>query len=190
MPNAKQFPQLADSYWLHSGQPSGTFATPFPQWRVNEDQAAALTTAVMTGVTVPLLEGDVVSTISVFVGATAAGTPTHSWAALYDTASTRNLLAQSTDGATAAIPANGQFDFTLATPQLITKSGVYLAAVCVVASTVPSLASADLGLAVFAGAIGGGTALAQSSGSSLTTTAPATWASPASVRHAPYIVVH
>ena len=63
------------------------------------DTAAALTTQVCTAVAVPVEYGDVISSVTVLVGATAAGTPTNQFAALYSgVATTPALMAQSTDG--------------------------------------------------------------------------------------------
>jgi hypothetical protein len=58
---------------------------------------AALTTQVMTSVAIPLEVGDVVTNLTFLSGATAAGTPTNWWFALYDTSATPALIAQSAD---------------------------------------------------------------------------------------------
>lgn len=56
------------------------------------DSATALTTQIMTCVGVPLYPGDLISKITVMVGATAASVPTNQWAALYSSAATPALL--------------------------------------------------------------------------------------------------
>src|ERR1700752_3906930 len=75
------------------------------------DQAASLVSGKLTYVPIPVQPGDVITKVSVLIGATAASTPTHSWAALYSgQLTTANLLgSQSTDGATAAMAASGRF---------------------------------------------------------------------------------
>jgi hypothetical protein len=156
------------------------------------DSTTALTTAVMTCVGVPLYAGDFISKITVMVGATAGATMTNQWAALYSSAATPALLtgSQSADGTNAAIPAVTALTFTLATPQLITSEGIYYAAIMVKATTVPSLAAQNTVVAVASGAVLTGQAIrAQTSGSALTTTAPATIASPTTVSIVPYVVL-
>ena len=141
---------------------------------------AALTTAVATAVAIPVEVGDVVSKVTVVVGATAAGTPTNSFAALYSGVAVPALLAQSVDGAAAAIAASGAFVFTLATPVLVTAVnapyGFLYASVMVKATTPPTLASTTVATAVAFkwftnGPLGLG-ALAH--GAALASTAPAT----------------
>jgi hypothetical protein len=157
---------------------------------VYTDEAAALTTAVMTCVGVPLYPGDVVSKITVVVGATAAGTPVNQWAALYSSAATPALMAQSADGTSGAIAASAAFTFTLATPQAITVEGVFYAAIMVKATTVPSLVSNNTGVAgINAAVLTGMPIRCQTSGSALTTTAPATIAAPTTVAKIPYVVL-
>ena len=157
---------------------------------------AALTTQVATAVAVPVEVGDVITKVTVFVGATGAGTPTNSWAAVYSgVLTTPALLGQSTDGATAAIAASGAFVFTLASPLLITAAnapyGYVYVSVMVKATTPPTLASATIATAVAyqwytnaplkMGAV--------THGSTLTTTAPATIASPTAQAVTPIVVL-
>ena len=155
---------------------------------VYTDEAAALTTQVMTCVGVPLYPGDIISKITVMVGATADGTPTNQWACLYSNAATPVKMSQSADGTNTAIPASTPLTFTLATPQLITSEGLFYAAIMVKATTVPSLVSQNTGVAVGAVLSGQGVRC-QTSGSALTTTAPATIASPTTVAKIPYVVL-
>lgn len=152
------------------------------------DAAAALTTQVMTCIGVPLWPGDIISKISVFAGVTAGATITNQWAALYSSAATPLKLAQSADGLTAAIPALTSLTFTLSAPQLIPSEGIYFAAIMVKAGTVPSLVSQDVGIAMGA-VLAGMPVRCQTSGSALTTTAPATIASPTTVSKIPYVVL-
>jgi hypothetical protein len=143
-------------------------------WRddLTSDVAAALATGVMTLSGIYLQAGDTVSRIGVPIGNTAAGTPTHSWTALYTTAGV--LMGQSADQAAAAIAANGVQDLALVTPQVISTSGVYYAAYMVAATTVPSLLCMVYGRAtVSTGWLTGQSVLAGTAGTALTTTAPA-----------------
>lgn len=155
----------------------------------------ALTTQVATAVAIPVEIGDVISKVTVFVGATPAGTPTNSFAALYSGITVPALLGQSVDGATAAIAASGAFVFTLPAPILVTAAnapyGYIYASVMVKATSVPSLASVTVATAVSYkwytnGPLGLG-ALAH--GSALTTTAPATITGQAAQAVTPIVVL-
>lgn len=147
----------------------------------------ALATGVMTSVPVYLAAGDVVTNINVRSGATAANGPTNQWAALYSNAATPALLAQSTDRTTEAWAANTTRVFALATAQTISVSGVYWIGLMVAASTaVPTL----LGSVAVAPVVTGERNLSQSSGSGLTTTAPATIATPTVKQFAPFFVIN
>ena len=113
---------------------------------------AALTTQVATAVAIPVEIGDVITKVTVFVGATPAGTPTNSWAAIYSGVAIPALLAQSADGLTGAIAASGAYTFTLATPQMVTVAnapqGFWYASIMVKATSTPTLASATTAVAV------------------------------------------
>jgi len=141
---------------------------------------AALTTQVATAVAIPVEIGDVISKVTVLVGATAAGTPTNSFAALYSGLAVPALLTQSVDGGAAAIAASGSFVFTLPAPVLVTAAnapfGYLYASVMVKATVAPTLASTTVATAVaykwFPNSPLGLGALAH--GAALTSTAPAT----------------
>jgi hypothetical protein len=156
---------------------------------ISLDVAAALTTQVMTCVGVPLRAGDVITNIAAKSGATAAGTPTNWWFALYSSAATPALLAQTADQTTGAWAANTAKTLALVTPQTILVDGVYYVAIMMKATTVVSLLCAVLPLAgASAGVLSGDATMAETSGASLTTTAPATIASPTSSVNLPYVV--
>jgi len=145
----------------------------------------ALTTQVMTSVPVYLVAGEVVTNISFRSGATAAGTPTNWWFALYSNAATPALLAQTADQTTTAWAANTTMTKALSAAQTISVSGVYWAAIMVKATTVPTL----LGAIGAPSIVTGERNLSQSSGSSLTTTAPSTIATPTAKDFIPYVVL-
>lgn len=145
----------------------------------------ALTTQVMTSVPIFLAAGDVITNVSVRSGATAADTPTNWFFALYSNAATPALLAQTADQTTGAIAANTTLTVALATAQTISTSGIYWVGIMVKATAVPTL----LGCAVAPAIATGERNLSQSSGSSLTTTAPATIATPTAKNFCPYVVL-
>ncbi len=179
---------VKNTAWLQAGAPAGVWRENFERKMINTD-LAALTTQIMTVVGIPLQAGDVVTNISFKSGATAAGTPTNWWFALYDTSATPVLLAQSADQLTNAWAATATKTLALATAQTISTAGIYYLACMVKATTVPTL----VGFTGFAGGTGGVLAadksLALTSGSALTTTAPATLASPTNVATIPYATV-
>lgn len=126
-----------------------------------QDASAALVSGDLTYVPVPVNVGDPISTVTVQVGATAASTPTHSWAALYSGALTtaKILGTQSTDGTTTAIAASTQLSFTLGSTYIIqpgdigqpltgVSGGYILVGISITASTVPSLMSGTVPTAI------------------------------------------
>ena len=145
----------------------------------------ALTTQIMTSVPIFLQAGDVVTNLSFRSGATAAGTPTNWWFALYSNAATPALLAQTADQTSTAWAASTTKTVALASAQTIRTTGIYWAAIMVKATTVPTLVGAGVAPAIATGE----TSLAQNSGSALTATAPATIASPTAQLFAPYCLI-
>lgn len=183
----KQNGNYYDDGYLLEGSPTNiTLASNLKRTDCTTD-TAALTTQVMLSVALPLQAGDVVTSLTFVSGDTAANTPTNRWVALYSPAGA--LLAQSADQTSGAWAANTAKTVALATPQLITVAGVYYAALMVKATTVPSLLGVTVQNAVAAGALGlGFKILAQTSGSSLVATAPATIASPTTVATIPLVI--
>lgn len=177
--------------FLLSGSPTATFAEDFPHDNITTDLVAALTTAVMTSVAIPLIAGDVITKMSVISGATALATPAHAWMALYSAAGA--LLGQSTDVPAQALAANTVLTHTFASTIAIPTTGVYFAAICIVATVVPTLIGKQAG-AIVAGQLALNTAftfpaLCQTSGAALTTTAPATIVTPTNQIVVPYVVL-
>jgi hypothetical protein len=141
------------------------------------------TSGVMIAVPVPVDVGMTVTYVSVLIGATAASTPTHGFAALYSGTAVASppLIGQSTDGGTSAMPASTRFDYTLTSATTITSAmapyGYVWAAVCsTVTTTVASAITVPCGAAACQYRWFSGTPLYWSitSGSGLTTTAPST----------------
>lgn len=175
-----------DPSWLRQGSPSGPRAQSLSALDCATD-TAALATGVMTSVWVPWQCGELISNITFVSGATAADTPTHWWFALYTGAGA--LLAQSADQTTTAWAANTAKTLALATAQRPTSAAGVYAAVMVAATAAPSLAGITLENAVMAGALRSSVVLAKTSGSSLTTTAPATIATPTTVATIPFCIL-
>lgn len=143
----------------------------------------ALATGVMTSVPIFLYGGETITNISFRSGATAA-TPTAYWFALYSSASTPALLAQTADQTNTAWALNTTKTLALSSPQTITREGIYWVGI-MVTGTPPTL----LGTIGAPAIVTGEQNLSQSSGSSLTTTAPATIASPTAKQFIPYVVL-
>lgn len=168
------------AYLNSAGRPNVFHRANLP--RVGLDDVAALATGVMTSTDLWLNEGDLVTNLTFISAGTAAGTPTAYWFALYDTAGA--LMAQTADQTSTAWAADTVKTLALATAQRITKSGLYKAAINVTATTPPSLVGTVGAKPVLTGEGN----LAQTSGSGLTTTAPATIATPAFKRQVPLAI--
>lgn len=145
-------------------------------------------TGVMHSTAIALQAGDLVTNITFVSGATAADTPTHWFFALYSNAATPALLGQTADKTTTAWAANTAKTLALATPYQVTTAGIYYVSVAMAATAVVTLAGATL-LSVAAAAVTGQKVLAQTSGTGLTGTAPATIATPTTVQTPCYAVV-
>jgi hypothetical protein len=177
---------IKNPQWLSNGQPSGPLRESLPLGRLQATgNLSALSTGVMLSVALPLQAGDVITSLTFLSGATAAGTPTNWWFALYDTAGT--LLRQTADQTSTAWAANTAKTLALSTAYTVPTPGVYRAAVMVAAATPPTIAGVALENAAAAGAVvAGQLILAQTSGSSLAATAPATITSPTTVVNVAY----
>lgn len=143
---------------------------------------AAFADAVMTSVKMPLVAGDVVTSISFVTGATAIGTPAHRFCALYSPAGA--LLRQTAD-ATGAGAANTVLTQALTSPYTITESGIYEVGIAIDCTTPPSA----LGCVVAPAVVSGESAIVRRSGSSLTDTAPATISSPSAAEFCPLVII-
>ncbi|RLL66989.1 hypothetical protein [Streptomyces sp. Z26] len=173
-----------DLGWLNSAgrpDPSEVFhRANLPRTGLDDVPAAA--TGVMCSVALFLHDGDTVSALTFISGGTAGASLTNQIAALYSTSGA--LLAQSADKTSEAWAADSAKTFALAAPYRVTKSGVYFAALAFAASTVPTLVG-SIGAKPH---LSGEANLAQTSGSGIGATAPATIASPAFKRHVPLVV--
>jgi len=179
-------PYFSEDY-LRQGSPTNTtFVETIPRYAAGVDLAIAAT-GVELSIGVPLQAGDIVTNITFFTGATAAGTPTAGYAVLRD--STGAKLAQTADFGSTARAANTAYTVALATAQLITTPGLYYIGISFTATTVPTLRGASVLNAVIAGNLGlSAKVLSQSHGSSVGATAPATIATPTTTFALPYLV--
>lgn len=161
--------------WLLDGKPSAFQRSNIPRTDASAD-TAVLTTQVMASFAIPVYAGDVITSLTFLAGATAAGSPTNWWFALYNDAATPVLLAQTADQLTAAWAADTAKTLALTTAQVVTGDHtVWYASVMMKATTPNSLVGVNLGRAGIAtGAVSTQKVLARTSGSALTTTAPAT----------------
>ncbi|MFE6408156.1 hypothetical protein ACFVOR_14620 [Streptomyces sp. NPDC057837] len=150
--------------------------------RVGLDDVPAAATGVMCSVALYLQDGDRISNLTFISAGTAGGSLTNQIAALYSGAGA--LLAQSADKTSEAWAADTAKTFALSSPVRITKSGIYYAALAIAATTVPTLVG-SVGTKPFLTGEGN---LAQTSGSGIGATAPATIASPAFKRHVPLVI--
>jgi len=156
-----------------------------------QSDCAALTTQVITSVALPLEAGDLVTNLTFKSGSTAAGTPTNWWFALYDTAATPALIAQTADQTSTAWAADTAKTVALATAYRVPATGVYRAAIMVKATTPPTLAGITLDDASGSAAIiTGQKVLASTSDTALTTTAPAALGTQTAVATVPLVIAN
>ena len=149
---------------------------------------------VACAVPIPVEVGDILSKVSILVGATAAETPTHSFAALYSGIAVPALLAQSKDGETAAVAASGKFDFTLAsqvevTPEMAPNGFLY-ADISLTATVIPTAAVVAIPTAIgYKWFTGGPLFLSATHGAALAGKAAATITGLAATAVAPLVFV-
>lgn len=155
-----------------------------PRIGLSDLGASTLTTQVMRSVPIWLNAGDLVTNLTFCSGATAGATLANWWFALFSNAATPALLAQSADQTNTAWGANTAMTLALATAQKINNGGIYWGAIMVKASTVPSL----LGVLAAPAVVTGEANIGQTSGASLTTTAPSTIATPTASQLVPYCI--
>lgn len=177
-----------DEYFLNGGNP---FRAPFSRKGANSSGSLSLAGGVsgsMHSVAIVLYAGDVVTNVNFRVGGTAAifGTNSdgHWWAALYDTS--LNLISQSADQGTAALSANTNHSLPLSAPYTVQTTGVYYASLMVSVGTggtpvMPTIVGVSGTTGLDNNNVSSNqTSLSVSSGSGLTTTAPASISSPTS----------
>jgi len=188
---AGDFRGLSMRDYLFLGSPSATLFENFPHDQITTDCAIGAT-GLMTAVAIPLRQGSTISKISFLVGATAGATLTHQYTALYSTAATPALLAQSADAAAASMAANTAFTGTLVTPYVVPADGLYYAAICVTGTTIPTLIGKVTALNATVGAALntlGGWPVVCATYTGAASIAPATLASPTVLAVQPYALL-
>lgn len=156
-----------------------------PAWAAGTDLAATAT-GVAIGTRIYLRKGDVITNIAFVAGATAAGTPTNQWHALYDPDGV--LLAQSADQLTAAWAASTARKLALATAVTIATSGSYIVASSTTATTVQTLAG-SAPIVATAVATAASKALGFTFGSATAGVAPATTGTQTTVAKCPLVIL-
>ena len=104
---------------------------------VTETNTAVAASGTLNMQLIGLRAGWLVSNITLCSATTAAGTPTHYYFGLYDSA--RNLLANSADQTSTAWAANTIKTLAMGTPYRVPTSGVYYIGYYMTAGTVPTL---------------------------------------------------
>lgn len=166
------------------------------EWGIgNPTDGALAATGVACAVPIPVDQGQIISSVSILVGATAEASGTHAFMALYSGIATPALLAQTADDTGAAsAAASARYTRSLASSVLITPSnapyGYVYASVMFTATTVPTayVMSTPAGIN-YQWTTNGPLFLSATHGSGLTTTAPATIASPAAKAVAPVVIL-
>lgn len=156
--------------------------------------AAPFATGLMGWVAVPVEIGDPITYVDIWVGTTAATTPTHSFGALYS--ATGKKLAASADGLTTAIAASAKHSFQLSATHIVASTdapnGWLYAGYSVTATTLPSVITAggtEATAAQLAWYTGGPAELAAKGGSALGGTAPATLPTATKLTTVPVVVL-
>lgn len=180
------FAAVNDAYLQdYPGLDGGTFRVQNMPRRSAANVASSLTSGVMLSTALYLRAGDKVTNLTFVSGGTAAATPTNWWFALYSNDTTPALLAQTADQTSGAWAANTAKTLALASAVTVDADGYYYAAVMVAAGTAPTLIGAT---GASAAVITGDPVISRTSGSGLTTTAPATITSATTVTTIPFVV--
>lgn len=145
---------FTDDEFIWQNQPQTTFATNMPIWTlgtslvVNVGRATNTTWSTGTAWAVPiaLQQGMVVTNISYRTGTTAAGTPTAQYVALYDNATTPNLLVTSGNLGSTARAANTIYTIPMSRPYTVPTTNIYYVSISFTASTMPDLLGITPGL--------------------------------------------
>lgn len=172
-----------DSYYTNGSQ---FFRETMPRAAVVNNNVPMASTGVMWNQSITLYKGDVISNIGFFSGSTALSAATHWWFALYDTA--LNKQGQTLDKTSTAWAAATAVTLGLTGSYTVTTTGVHYISVMVAATTVPSLHGSNVPSNVVSQASGITNVLPfnTTSGSALTTTAPATISSPSPASNCGY----
>lgn len=169
--------------WARAGSPTGAYVESCPKLLAGADVAIAATGVELSAM-IPLSAGDLVTSITFVIGATAAATPTAGYVCLRTAAGV--LLAQSADFGSTARAANTAYTVALATAQTATAAGLFRIGISFTAGTVPTLRGVSLGNAALTAV---GTTIAVTHGSAVGAVAPPTTATPTNASVVPYFLV-
>lgn len=170
----RQFRAAAEEFLRQGSYNNETFQESISRLSAGTDNAIGAT-GVAHATPIVLEAGDIVSNLTFVTGGTAAASPTAGFIALYSNAATPALLAQSADFGSTARAANTKYKIALASSVTITVTGLYWVSISFTASTVPTLRGVSLGnAAVAASLVLSQPVAAQTHGTSLGATAPAT----------------
>lgn len=181
---------FTDDEFIWQNQPQTTFATNIPIWALNTAVVTNITRTTNTtwstgtawAVPIALQQGMVVTSMTYRVGTQAAVTPTAQYIALYDNATTPNLLVTSGNLGSAARAANTIYTIPMSRPYTVPTSNIYYVSISFTAGTLPDLTGVAPGLATTTNPIYDGVLGTPRQGiyhgSALGGVAPATIASP------------
>lgn len=184
----RQNGNLYDEEYLRQGSPTNTtYAETFPRHHAASNTAIAAT-GVVHSTAIPLQFGDVAGAVTFIVATQAAVTPTAGYAALRTPAGV--VVAQTADFGSTARAANTVYKIAFTTPYLVTTPGLYILDLSFTAGTVPTVAGKSVINAVVNGAVvTGAPVLAQTHGSAVGATPPATIATPTTVATIPWYAI-
>lgn len=185
---------MSAQVWAEAQQPTAMFQENFPRAQAVIDCVIGATT-LLTCSKMAVYPGDTITKISVCSGATAGGTGTHNFFALYSDIAVPALLVQSVDTPIVTPAANTVITNTLATP-FIVPAQTFSLWVCFLftGGTVPTLIGRTANLNA-TGAAALNTLIGSTNGISVTATgaagatAPATMASLTQLAGQPYFLL-
>lgn len=119
--------------------PNNTIAETIPREVCPEVNTTVAASGTLNMQAIYLTAGQLVSNITIYSATTAAGTPTNYFFALYSSAASPALLAQSANQTTSAWAANTGKTLAMTTPYRVPTSGVYYIGYFMTATTVPTL---------------------------------------------------
>lgn len=175
--------------WFLEGKPTNTtFATNLSRTALVGNIAIAATGVAHATRTMPLNPGDKATNITFITGGTAANTPTAGYAALRDPSGA--VVAKTADFGNTARGANTAFTVAFESAYLVTEGGLFYVEISFTAGTVPTLAGVAMENAVCNDDLGlSAPVLAQTHGSAVGATPPASIATPTTVANIPFYAI-
>jgi hypothetical protein len=192
---------FTDEEFLWENQPQTTFATNIPVWTLGTKIVENITRTTNTtwtsgtawAVPIALQQGMVVTNISYRTGTAGAVTPTAQFVALYDNATTPNLLVTSGNLTTTARAASTTYTVAMQRPYTVPTSNIYYVSISFTAGTMPDMTGFSPGVVpatnIHYDGILGTPRQGIYHGSALAGVAPATIASPTVASKAYWVAV-